>query len=769
MEIHLPSNERTITPDPRRWMQTFLAALHRRDLTLCTTLLHEIADAIVDQPSLQPWHSYFVAILHHERDADFAAAERRYRELLQSSAADWFLAGQIQISLAIAAMQMSDYASAITAAKAASLLFQQLAEPLEQAKADAQLGLAYYLAYKAGEFDADMLQTGITVCHTALDLLAPLPTDGPVDDVYTMVWNTLGLLHTTRLQWERTIHCYEQLLAICQRRDNQFGVAIAQANLGQAYRKVGQAHWEQARAALVSAQISFHRLHRPYEELLVLADLGLLYQAIEQMPAALACYVRALDLAETVRASNSSDAARVGFLATITDLFANAVLCSVQAGALAQAFAYVEQARARAFLDRLGEQALQVAPHRVIAPLSLAQVQAALPPDAVLFEYFTTGLIEAADRYTPTNIVAERPGFPRATILLFIVTQTTVDVHDLQLSPNDLYPSKVDAPVEEHFLDSAMRNVLYTYLLEPFIAHLQAKRIVYLVPHGPLHYVPFQALESADGEIALQTQGQQLIYTPSASILLHRHIMPRAEAAQHAAPTEACLAIGCNNASAAVRLHYAEDEALAIAALTGGLALVGDQPKKAALFQLASRYRLLHFSCHGDFDPVVPLRSALYLAADETLTAQEVFDQLHLRCDLVILSACASGLSRVRRGDEIYGLAHAFMVAGAPALIVTQWRVDERATHLFMGKFYTLLMQGHDPATALQQAQGYLRTLCAQEVVTLLANLIATRAAIATPLTADLVAWQTVLQTQPPASTPFADPYFWAPFILICG
>lgn len=756
-----------MTLEAKVWMRDFFAALHRRDLATCTTQLQRIARVAAAQPAWRPWHDYFEAVLQHEQEGDLAQAERRYRELLQHSGADRFLYGQIQISLAIVAMQMGDYASGIQAAQSASASFAQIADQLEQAKANAQLGLAYYLGHSAGEFDARALTTGIEACRTALDLVAQVEVGDQVDDVTALVWNSLGLLHTNLLQWEQAVDCYQQLHTICQRHHNEFGGAIAQANLGQAYHKVGKIAL--AQPALTAALTTFRKLERPYEALLVMADMALLYQALEQPAEALAVYAQALALVETVRANISGDAARAGFTATVSDLFANAVLCCVAARDYAQAFAYVEQARARAFLDLLGAPAPELEPRSTIAPLSLAEVQAALPADAILLEYFTTGLIEAPDRFTPVTIVAERPSFPRATTLLFVVTQTTLAVYDTLISPNDLYPSAVNAPVEEYFLDPAMRSALYEQLLAPAKASLRDKQIVYLVPHGPLHYVPFQALMDANGETLLQPGGAQIIYTSSASILLRRGATQATPNTPRSSPTRSCLALGCNSVESAIQLRYTEEEALAVAALTGGEAWIGAQPKKMRLFATAKNYRMLHFSCHGAFDPAAPLNSVLELAEHEVLTAQEVIDHLRLSGALVTLSACASGLSRVRRGDELYGLVRAFMIAGATALVVTQWRVDERAAYLLVSRFYELLREGHDPATALHRAQWHLRTLKAEELQQTLTTLLAGRASLPSALRADLSHWQAQLQIQPAESQPFDEPYYWAPFILIYG
>jgi CHAT domain-containing protein len=123
-----------------------------------------------------------------------------------------------------------------------------------------------------------------------------------------------------------------------------------------------------------------------------------------------------------------------------------------------------------------------------------------------------------------------------------------------------------------------------------------------------------------------------------------------------------------------------------------------------------------------------PLESALHLGPGERLTVVDVIRRLRLRCRLVTLSACESGLSRVRRGDELVGLARAFHYAGAAAVLCTLWRVDERSTRLLMEQFYRLVRSGAPFAAALQSAQLTLRR-----------------------------------------TREFADPFYWAPFILLAA
>jgi CHAT domain-containing protein len=277
----------------------------------------------------------------------------------------------------------------------------------------------------------------------------------------------------------------------------------------------------------------------------------------------------------------------------------------------------------------------------------------------------------------------------------------------------------LDNVVERHFLDPEVRRALYEQLIRPAALHLGDKRRLFLIPHGPLHYIPFQALIAPDGDTLLREDGPEISRALSATLLLSP-----AQAAPPPAP-RTCLALGYNGGGDAP-LRLAEAEARRVARLTGGHALAGPAAKKSALFAEAFDYQRLHISCHGEFVPEEPLSSLLALAAGERLTALEVLAQLRLRCDLVTLSACESGLSGVRRGDELTGLMRAFLQAGARTLVTSLWRVDERSTLTLMERFYAALEAGAPYAGALRAAQLQLR--------------------------------------QRPQ---FRDPYYWAPFTLI--
>jgi CHAT domain-containing protein len=126
-----------------------------------------------------------------------------------------------------------------------------------------------------------------------------------------------------------------------------------------------------------------------------------------------------------------------------------------------------------------------------------------------------------------------------------------------------------------------------------------------------------------------------------------------------------------------------------------------------------SDYRYVHFATHGILDSLHPELSGVVLSMvdekgnpqDGFLRAHEVFN-LKLPAELVVLSACQTGLGKEVKGEGLVGLTRGFMYAGAPRVIVSLWSVDDKATSEMMARLYKGLLHEHlRPAAALRAAQ----------------------------------------------------------------
>jgi CHAT domain-containing protein len=236
----------------------------------------------------------------------------------------------------------------------------------------------------------------------------------------------------------------------------------------------------------------------------------------------------------------------------------------------------------------------------------------------------------------------------------------------------------------------AVLGKLHALLLQPLEAALRPFSNLIIVPHGPLHYLPFHALY--DGRTYL-AERHTLSYLPAASFLRYM------SGERRPLPGGAFFA----GHSWGGRLPYTVTEAQTLGRLWGVAAVVEDEVTLERVRGTASESSLVHLATHGDFRPDNPLFSGLSLA-DGWLTTLDVFD-LRLQASLVTLSACQTGRNVVAGGDELFGLMRAFLQAGARSLLLSLWPVADETTAGLMTAFYQKLAAGRCKGEALREAQ----------------------------------------------------------------
>lgn len=335
-------------------------------------------------------------------------------------------------------------------------------------------------------------------------------------------------------------------------------------------------------------------------------------------------------------------------------------------------------------------------------------IQPYLAPDRILVEFFTV----------------------RGDLVAFLVTTEAVQAQRLtgdlrriqtlmQLLWLNLKTVPKSSPKRMSALTTSTQGLLrqlYDLLIAPLADTLEAYQQLIIVPHGPLHYLPFHALH--DG-CSYLLERHEISYLPSASFLRYCQ--------ETQSVNSGLFAIGHSYGR---RLPYAVQEARSVAALLGGQALLEDQATLAALQQAVPECRTLHLAAHGDFRLDNPLFSGLALS-DGWLTTLDIFN-LHLKASLVTLSACQTGRNVVGGGDELLGLMRAFLCAGAASLVLSLWAVEDRSTAELMETFYYKLAEGWTKGAALRHAQlQFIRVQDDQR------------------------------------GTAYGHPYFWAPFFIV--
>jgi len=494
--------------------------------------------------------------------------------------------------------------------------------------------------------------------------------------------------------------------------------------------------------------------------------------------AALAEVDRALELVESVRSRIGSEELRATWMAAVRHYAELRIELLLELGRVEAAFEASERARARLLVDLLGEVGVPLTTEPGLAErLADAEARITVRQRELLDERLeehsdperVAGLEDevaaAFERYRnvreairtsqprraayseprPASVTdARRLLGPDAALLeyligdgiavAFVVTDDRLEVFDL--GPSDAIAAEVDAM--RRALESPGRRgraradlaaaALYRTTVAPAMAAIGDRSRLLVVPDGPLHAVPFDALVTSDP--ATRRGPARLLdrfvvsTAPSVTVLrlLADERRPDRTGARLAVAGFADPPAG-SAAAADLRtggfvlgpLPESRRELADIAAVVGqerALLFVGDDATEARLGSSSevSTARALHLATHGLVDDRRPERTALLLApsagSDGLLHTFEVFE-LELDNDLVVLSACRTGLGREVNGEGMLGLSHAFFHAGARSLVVSLWRVADTSTRELMVRFYRHLEE-HDAATALTRAKREL-------------------------------------------------------------
>jgi CHAT domain-containing protein len=289
-------------------------------------------------------------------------------------------------------------------------------------------------------------------------------------------------------------------------------------------------------------------------------------------------------------------------------------------------------------------------------------------------------------------------------------------VHSLRVNPGDLTQL-----AQEHFGSRAARAGLPEFfrrggkrrvqevlgpLVEPVADLAEPGDMVYLVPHRDLHRVPLHAVElPGRGGREPLIERNPVAYAPSAAALAYL----RARQARPPAARPRPAAVFGNLTGG---LDYSELEAEVVAQQFGVKPLCGEDATPRAFRDAAAGAAVIHYCGHAAADAVDPLASGLLLAGGR-FTARDVLEMPDLTAELVTLNGCETGVNQPGPGDELFGLARAFLLGGATSALVNLWEVDDVAGAGLLSQFYTewQAAPGRGTAEALRRAVRTARGL----------------------------------------------------------
>lgn len=465
---------------------------------------------------------------------------------------------------------------------------------------------------------------------------------------------------------------------------------------------------------------------------ILLYDRGRMAEMDGRIWEAVGFYEKAVEVIEKHRSTINVEASKIGFVGDKQAVYHNLIRALYADRQYTRAFEYVERSKSRALVDLLAGKrdfAVKTTENAREALSSLALQEKS--EEEILAQDFKT------DKSRSRSIAVKaredlRRDAPELASLVSVAATPAADIQSLltrqeilveyYYSGDDMYAfilsasglqsvrlqtaglsaevaafrTALENPRSRNMQASAGR--LYVRLIKPLEDAIAGRDLV-IVPHGLLHYIPFNALH--DGRYFLIDRFR-IRMMPSSSVM--RYLADKKSAAPGG-----ILAFGNPDLRNPEHdLAFAQKEALDVAKIwPGSKVYVRRAATEEAFYQNALGFNIIHFATHGRFSPEAPLQSALLLAPDARSSGLLTVDKLYsiqIGASLVTLSACETGLSLVAQGDDLVGLTRGFLYAGARSVVASLWKVDDLATAHLMMKFYRGL-QKTDKLEALRDAQ----------------------------------------------------------------
>jgi len=331
--------------------------------------------------------------------------------------------------------------------------------------------------------------------------------------------------------------------------------------------------------------------------------------------------------------------------------------------------------------------------------IAIAEVQQQLIDDKTLFlEYF----------------IAEE------VVYVFAIQKDKADFYQLKKAENfqeniaflvrSIGQFKEDFEAFQLFSKKAFK--VFQQLIEPIKNYRKFEKLV-IVPDEILHYLPFEVLltqatnfsEVRYDELPYFVFDHAINYGYSATLLV--------ESQKRELANKASMFLGFSPTFGSVKqsdygadlenLPYNQQLVKELKLLLQGKAFTGQNATVSELKSRIGESMILHLGTHAKMDDENPLNSRIFFA-DTSIATAEIYN-MPLESQLVVLSACETGIGKLYKGEGVMSLARGFMHAGSPSIVTSLWKVDDKSTAELMRVFYERLQKGTAKDVALHQGK----------------------------------------------------------------
>ena len=622
----------------------------------------------------------------------------------------------VYVQLALVYDNIGDYDTAIDQVSKASGLYQQLGNQWGMAGTYNHTGIILQ--------DADRKKRAEESYLKSLEIYRQLNDQKNV----VVLLNNLGTVTFEQNDYESALAYNLQGLELSRSLEYKAGELTCLINLANTQNQLNQLD-----SALTNYDLALklsRAMNSPDSEWRTLVGMGENYEIRGDYAKAIRYNEEGLRIIEDLRSTLHSASERSNYLARERYAFEHVIHMLTEQhekdpgkGYDLLAFEYAQRCKSRSFLEQI----------KGIKPVTLKQVQnSGLEKKSVIMEYFLGSSSSVLWVITPDSYKMIR----------------LPDHNTLEKQVESLRFALLNPDQDSKSFLHQSGYYLYSKLFQPAEALLSKKSQVMIMPDGILNYIPFEVLIATEPEMDKERPFEKLDYLgkrycfsygQSASVYLSM-LNPRSSSPETLTDRKEMLAFGNPlYMDKYKQLEFSGEEVYTIATLfpAGSVTLFTEKnatEENAKKENLLSGYRYIHFATHGVIDDEDPLKSGLVLSQDNgspedgILSAKEI-SEMKLNAELVVLSACQTGLGKLVRGEGMIGLSRSLILAGASAVVVSLWSVSDQSTSLLMKQFYkNLTIKRLSVAKSLQQAR----------------NLMIRNAS-------------------------YSHPFFWGPFILIGG
>ncbi|UJB73020.1 tetratricopeptide repeat protein (plasmid) [Acaryochloris sp. 'Moss Beach'] len=561
--------------------------------------------------------------------------------------------------------------------------------------------------------------------------------------------HNLGSAYRSLGEYAQAIDYYQQSLVIMRKIGDQRGVAGSLHNLGSAYRSLGE--YAQAIDYYQQSLVIMRKIGDQNGMAKSLWGLGLAHLNQAQYDLSQTHLKDSIVVWEKLH-KDLTVPQQISFFETQANSYSALQTVLVAQSQPLQALVVAEQGRTRALNQQLSG---------ANAPFDLEQIkQVAREQNATIVEYtLVRNNLLYAWVIHPDGTIDHQPigGKKLGQSLGNLEAQTRQWLENIRgvKDPNQdqaIPQTLAKANLEDDSSPSASKDKtdytylrqLHTLLIEPIEEYLpkDPNERVIIIPHRSLFFVPFPALLENKGEKPKYLVDKHIISTaPSIQALKHLQDQENLKPQRPQRPQQPLIIGNPTPPSEGFDdLKGAQSEAQLIGKLLKTKPVLGDQATESLVRERLLTADLIHIAAHGEFKPNEQLKllkkltpeekaeieaqaakdkekklppggGSIVLAKDpqhdgylQTLEVTEMTKENRFQAEMVVLSACKTGLGKVT-GDGIVGLSRSLLAAGVPTVVVSLWSVSDHSTTMLMNEFYTNVYdKGWDKAKSLTMA-----------------------------------------------------------------